>query len=97
VLHSSLKVLWRVSGLAKDGVEGLQKQLARELKTDKVATSCAKIMRLLQAEAIAQMTILPVITVWLVRVSRRRRGRGRTDRSASPEGVQCARSPPPAR
>ena len=49
VLHSSpnrLHVLWRVSGFAKDGVEGLQKQLARELKTDKVATSCAQITRL---------------------------------------------------
>jgi hypothetical protein len=49
VLHSSpnrLHVLWRVSGFAKDGVERLQKQLARELKTDKVATSCAQITRL---------------------------------------------------
>ena len=49
VLHSSLNrlhVLWRVSGFTKEGVEALQKQLARELGTDKTATSCAQITRL---------------------------------------------------
>jgi hypothetical protein len=49
VLHSSpnrLHVLWRVSGFSKEGVEALQKQLARELGTDKAATSCAQITRL---------------------------------------------------
>ncbi|MCA1703902.1 MAG: hypothetical protein LC808_11805, partial [Actinobacteria bacterium] len=49
VLHSSpnrLHVLWRVAGFTRDGVEGLQKQLARELKTDKAATSCAQTTRL---------------------------------------------------
>ena len=49
VLHSSpnrLHVLWRVSGFTKEGVEALQKQLARELGTDKAATSCAQITRL---------------------------------------------------
>jgi hypothetical protein len=49
VLHSSsnrLHVLWRVSGFTKDGVEALQKQLARELGTDTAATSCAQITRL---------------------------------------------------
>jgi hypothetical protein len=49
VLHSSpnrLHVLWRVSGFTKDGIEALQKRLAGELGTDKVATSCAQITRL---------------------------------------------------
>lgn len=49
VLHSSpnrLHVLWRVSGFTKEGVEALQKQMARELGTDKAATSCAQITRL---------------------------------------------------
>ena len=49
VLHSSpkrLHVLWRVSGFTKEGVEALQKQLARELGTDKAATSCAQVTRL---------------------------------------------------
>jgi RepB DNA-primase from phage plasmid len=49
VLHSSpnrLHVLWRVSGFTKEGVESLQKQLARELGTDKAATSCAQTTRL---------------------------------------------------
>ena len=49
VLHSSpnrLHVLWRVSGFLKEGVEALQKQLAGELGTDKVATSCAQLTRL---------------------------------------------------
>ena len=49
VLHSSpnrLHVLWRVSGFTREGVEALQKQLARELKTDKAATSCAQTTRL---------------------------------------------------
>lgn len=49
VVHSSpnrLHVLWRVSGFAKEDAEALQKQLARELGTDKAATSCAQITRL---------------------------------------------------
>lgn len=49
VLRSSpnrLHVLWRVSGFTKEGVEVLQKQLARELGTDKAATSCAQLTRL---------------------------------------------------
>lgn len=49
VLHSSpnrLHVLWRVSGFTKEDVEALQKRLARELKTDKIATSCAQTTRL---------------------------------------------------
>ncbi len=49
VLHSSpnrLHVLWRVTGFTREGVEALQKQLARELKTDKAATSCAQTTRL---------------------------------------------------
>ena len=49
VIHPSpgrLHVLWRVSGFAKEGVEALQKQLARELGTDKAATSCAQVLRL---------------------------------------------------
>ncbi|MGE0123626.1 MAG: DNA-primase RepB domain-containing protein [Vicinamibacterales bacterium] len=49
VLHSSpnrLHVLWRVSGFTKEEVEAVQKQLARELGTDKVATSCAQVTRL---------------------------------------------------
>jgi len=49
VIHTSpgrLHVLWRVSGFAKEGVETLQKQLARELGTDKAATSCAQVTRL---------------------------------------------------
>ena len=49
VLHSSpnrLHVLWRVSGFTKEGVEALQNELARELGTDKAATSCAQTTRL---------------------------------------------------
>lgn len=49
VIHTSpgrLHVLWRVSGFAKESVEALQKQLARELGTDKAATSCAQVTRL---------------------------------------------------
>ena len=49
VVHSSpnrVHVLWRVSGFTKEGVEALQKQLARELGTDKAATSCAQMTRL---------------------------------------------------
>ncbi len=49
VIHTSpgrLHVLWRVSGFAKEGVEALQKQLARELGTDKAATSCVQVTRL---------------------------------------------------
>jgi hypothetical protein len=49
VLHSSpnrLHVLWRAAGFGKEQVEALQKQLARELGTDKVATSCAQITRM---------------------------------------------------
>ena len=49
VLHSSpnrLHVLWRVTGFTKEDVEALQKQLAREVQTDKAATSCAQTTRL---------------------------------------------------
>jgi hypothetical protein len=49
VLHSSpnrLHVIWRVNGFTKESVEALQKQLALELQTDKVATSCAQTTRL---------------------------------------------------
>lgn len=49
VLHSSphrLHVLWRVTGFTRECVEALQKHLARELKTDKAATSCAQMTRL---------------------------------------------------
>ncbi len=49
VIHSSpnrLHVLWRVSGFTREGAEALQKRLAGELGTDKVATSCAQLTRL---------------------------------------------------
>jgi hypothetical protein len=49
VIHSSpnrLHVLWRVSGFTKESVEAMQKLLARELGTDKAATSCAQVTRL---------------------------------------------------
>jgi len=49
VLQSSpnrVHVLWRVSGFTKEGVEAIQKGLARELGTDKAATSCAQVTRL---------------------------------------------------
>jgi hypothetical protein len=45
ILHSSpnrLHNLWQVTGFTKENVEALQKQLARELKTDKAVTSCAQ-------------------------------------------------------
>lgn len=48
VLHSSphrLHVLWRVTGFTKESVEALQKRLAKELGTDKSATSCAQLTR----------------------------------------------------
>jgi hypothetical protein len=50
VVHSSpnrLHLLWRVSGFAKESVEALQKRLAMELGTDRAATSCAQVTRLL--------------------------------------------------
>ncbi|MGV3518723.1 DNA-primase RepB domain-containing protein [Luteitalea sp.] len=49
VIHTSpnrLHVLWRVAGFAKEEVEALQKRLAVELWTDKVATSCAQATRM---------------------------------------------------
>lgn len=49
VLHSSpgrLHVLWRVRGIAPSRVEQLQKLLARELRTDRAATSSAQTTRL---------------------------------------------------
>lgn len=49
VLHSSpgrLHVLWRVRDIAPSKVEQLQKELARELLTDRAATSCAQTTRL---------------------------------------------------
>lgn len=49
IVHSSpnrVHVLWRASGFTREGVEALQKQLARELGTDKAATSCAQMTRL---------------------------------------------------
>ena len=49
VLHSSpgrIHVLWRVRDIAPSQVEQLQKQLARELRTDRAATSCAQTTRL---------------------------------------------------
>ncbi len=49
VLHSSpgrLHVLWRVHDISPCTIERLQKQLARELSTDRAATSCAQTTRL---------------------------------------------------
>jgi hypothetical protein len=49
VLHSSpgrLHVLWRTKDIAPALVERLQKQLARDLGTDRAATSCAQTTRL---------------------------------------------------
>lgn len=49
VLHSSprrVHVLWRVTDIAPSRIERLQKQLARELLTDRAATSCAQTTRL---------------------------------------------------
>ena len=49
LLHSSrhrVHVFWRVSGFDARRVEALQKQLARELKTDTAATSCSQLTRL---------------------------------------------------
>ncbi|MGE3959886.1 MAG: DNA-primase RepB domain-containing protein [Vicinamibacterales bacterium] len=49
VIHSSpnrLHVMWRATGFTKETVEALQKQLAKELGTDKAATSCAQLTRL---------------------------------------------------
>jgi len=49
IVHTSpnrLHVLWRVLGFTKESAEALQKQLAAELGTDKVATSCAQVTRL---------------------------------------------------
>lgn len=48
VLHSSpgrLHILWRVRQILPARVELLQKQLARELRTDRAATSCAQTTR----------------------------------------------------
>jgi hypothetical protein len=49
LLHSSrhrVHVFWRVAGFDIARVEVLQKQLARELKTDTAATSCSQLTRL---------------------------------------------------
>ena len=49
LLHSSrhrVHVFWRVTGFDIPRVEALQKQLARELKTDTAATSCSQLTRL---------------------------------------------------
>jgi len=49
VVHTSpnrLHVLWRAAGFAKEEVEVLQKRLAAELGTDKVASSCAQVTRM---------------------------------------------------
>lgn len=49
VLHSSpgrLHALWRVRDIAPSRVEQLQKELARELLTDRAATSCTQTTRL---------------------------------------------------
>jgi RepB DNA-primase from phage plasmid len=49
LLHSSrhrVHVFWRVTGFNIPRVEALQKQLARELKTDTAATSCSQLTRL---------------------------------------------------
>jgi hypothetical protein len=49
ILHSSpnrLHVMWRATGFTRESVEALQKELARELQTDKAATSCAQMTRL---------------------------------------------------
>ena len=49
VLHSSrgrLHVFWRARGFTASIVEGTQKRLAKELRTDSAATSCAQTTRL---------------------------------------------------
>jgi hypothetical protein len=49
VLQSSpnrVHVFWRVMNFTVDRAEALQKQLARELKTDPAATSCSQMTRL---------------------------------------------------
>lgn len=49
VLHSSpgrVHVLWRVRDIPPSRIERLQKRLARELSTDRAATSCAQTTRL---------------------------------------------------
>ena len=49
VLHSSpgrVHVFWRVRGFDSDAVETVQKRLARELRSDAAATSCAQTTRL---------------------------------------------------
>ena len=49
LLHSSrnrVHVFWRVAGFDIGRVEALQKQLARELRTDVAATSCSQTTRL---------------------------------------------------
>jgi hypothetical protein len=49
VLQSSPRrahVLWRATGFTTDGVEALQKHLARELRTDPAATPCTQTTRL---------------------------------------------------
>jgi len=45
VLHSSpgrVHVFWRVQGFDADAVETMQKRLAKELRSDTAATSCAR-------------------------------------------------------
>jgi hypothetical protein len=49
LLHSSrhrVHIFWRVAGFDIGRVEALQKQLARDLKTDTAATSCSQLTRL---------------------------------------------------
>ena len=68
VLHSSpgrIHVFWRVRGFDAGTVETMQKQLARELRSDTAATSCAQTTRLPGFANYKRLTPSPVTIEYL--------------------------------
>ena len=68
VLHSSpgrIHVFWRVRGFDSGTVETMQKQLARELRSDTAATSCAQTTRLPGFANYKRLTPSPVTIEYL--------------------------------
>jgi len=68
VLHSSpgrIHVFWRVQGFDASAVETLQKRLAKELRSDAAATSCAQTTRLPGLANYKRLTPSPVTIEYL--------------------------------
>lgn len=90
------QVLWRVTGFTSTAAEAVQKRLARELGTDRAATSCAQMMRVPGA---ANHKYVPgfVVSVTYVNVTRqwtpREFGVTSTPVTAPVHEVVCASRP----